>query len=128
MKWRPPRSTRTDTPFPSTTLFRPGLQREAHEPLRGVHPPQRRGRRPARKGGRHHQRDPQRMSEWREVMLGDLCTRVTVGHVGKMADEYVPDGVPFLRSQNAKPFRIKIGRASCRERGVQYGKLTGGRV
>src|SRR3546814_20906314 len=46
------------------------------------------------------------MSEWREVMLGDLCTRVTVGHVGKMADEYVPDGVPFLRSQNVKPFRI----------------------
>src|SRR3546814_12873117 len=46
------------------------------------------------------------MSEWREVMLGDLCTRVTVGHVGKMADEYVPDGVPFLRSQNVKPFRL----------------------
>ena len=46
------------------------------------------------------------MSEWREVTLGDLCDRVTVGHVGKMVDEYVSDGVPFLRSQNVKPFSI----------------------
>ncbi len=46
------------------------------------------------------------MSEWREVTLGDLCDRVTVGHVGKMVDEYVEDGVPFLRSQNVKPFVI----------------------
>jgi type I restriction enzyme, S subunit len=46
------------------------------------------------------------MTEWREVVLGDLCDRVTVGHVGKMADEYVEDGVPFLRSQNISPFAI----------------------
>lgn len=46
------------------------------------------------------------MTEWREVVLGDLCNRVTVGHVGKMADEYVEDGVPFLRSQNVHPFAI----------------------
>jgi type I restriction enzyme, S subunit len=46
------------------------------------------------------------MSEWREVVLGDLCDRVTVGHVGKMADRYVDDGVPFLRSQNVKPFVV----------------------
>lgn len=46
------------------------------------------------------------MTEWRESLLGDLCTRVTVGHVGKMATEYVPDGVPFLRSQNVRPFVI----------------------
>jgi type I restriction enzyme S subunit len=46
------------------------------------------------------------MSEWREVILGDLCARVTVGHVGKMADEYVEEGVPFLRSQNIKAFGI----------------------
>lgn len=47
------------------------------------------------------------MSNWREVTLGDLCTRVTVGHVGKMADEYVERGVPFLRSQNVRPFVIE---------------------
>jgi type I restriction enzyme, S subunit len=46
------------------------------------------------------------MTEWREVVLEDLCDRVTVGHVGKMADEYVEEGVPFLRSQNISPFAI----------------------
>lgn len=47
------------------------------------------------------------MTEWREVTLGDLCERVTVGHVGKMSDRYVDDGVPFLRSQNVKPFVVE---------------------
>lgn len=46
------------------------------------------------------------MTEWREVILGDMCDRVTVGHVGKMADEYVDEGVPFLRSQNIRAFSI----------------------
>ena len=46
------------------------------------------------------------MSEWEEVVLGDLCERVTVGHVGKMATQYVERGVPFLRSQNVRPFVI----------------------
>lgn len=46
------------------------------------------------------------MSGWREVVLGDICDRVTVGHVGKMASEYVEHGVPFLRSQNIRPFSI----------------------
>lgn len=46
------------------------------------------------------------MTEWDELVLGDLCERVTVGHVGKMADRYVDDGVPFLRSQNVKPFVV----------------------
>jgi type I restriction enzyme S subunit len=57
------------------------------------------------------------MTEWREVVLGDLCDRVTVGHVGKMADEYVQEGVPFLRSQNIEPFRISLkGMLSISER------------
>ncbi|MGB3762108.1 MAG: restriction endonuclease subunit S [Ornithinimicrobium sp.] len=46
------------------------------------------------------------MNEWQEVVLGDLCERVTVGHVGKMATQYVERGVPFLRSQNVHPFVI----------------------
>ncbi|WP_204807169.1 hypothetical protein [Mycobacterium riyadhense] len=46
------------------------------------------------------------MSGWSENVLDDLCSRVTVGHVGRMSDEYVDDGVPFLRSQNVKPFVI----------------------
>lgn len=45
-------------------------------------------------------------SGWREVRLEDVCERVTVGHVGPMANEYVEAGVPFLRSQNVQPFHI----------------------
>jgi type I restriction enzyme S subunit len=41
-----------------------------------------------------------------EVLLGDLCQRVTVGHVGPMAAEYKFDGIPFLRSQDIQPFSI----------------------
>ncbi len=36
--------------------------------------------------------------------LADL----TVGHVGSMATEYVNVGVPFLRSQNIRPFRLDL--------------------
>ena len=42
----------------------------------------------------------------RQVKLKDVCLDVTVGHVGPMADEYVDDGIPFLRSQNILPFRL----------------------
>jgi type I restriction enzyme S subunit len=44
--------------------------------------------------------------EWREVMLEDIADRITVGHVGPMVSEYVPHGIPFLRSQNVEPLRI----------------------
>jgi len=42
------------------------------------------------------------------VRLKDVCDRVTVGHVGPMTDEYVADGVPFLRSQNIAPFHLNL--------------------
>ncbi|TDQ52234.1 restriction endonuclease subunit S [Actinorugispora endophytica] len=48
------------------------------------------------------------MSEWPIRKLGDLCTKITVGHVGSMASRYVTKGVPFLRSQNVKPGRIDL--------------------
>ena len=44
--------------------------------------------------------------QWPVVPLEELCDRITVGHVGPMADEYVAEGIPFLRSQNILPFRI----------------------
>lgn len=44
--------------------------------------------------------------EWREALLGDVAEDVTVGHVGPMASEYVPAGIPFFRSQNVEPLRI----------------------
>ena len=45
-------------------------------------------------------------SKPRIVILDDVCDEITVGHVGPMADKYLPDGVPFLRSQNVRPFRF----------------------
>lgn len=41
-----------------------------------------------------------------EVTLGSLCERITVGHVGPMANSYSGSGVPFLRSQDIGEFRI----------------------
>ena len=43
---------------------------------------------------------------WKTYKLEDLTTRVTVGFVGSMAQEYVENGVPMLRSQNIKPFTL----------------------
>lgn len=45
-------------------------------------------------------------SEWQEIALQDLATEITVGFVGPMASEYVPKGIPFLRSLNVEPYRI----------------------
>lgn len=43
---------------------------------------------------------------WEWARFADLCSVVTVGHVGSMASRYVPSGVPFLRSQNVREFRF----------------------
>ena len=40
--------------------------------------------------------------------LGDVCERITVGHVGSMASKYQASGIPFLRSQNVRPFQISL--------------------
>jgi type I restriction enzyme S subunit len=45
---------------------------------------------------------------WEEKCLGDLCTEITVGFVGKMANKYKDTGVPFLRSQNIRPHYISL--------------------
>jgi len=45
-------------------------------------------------------------TEWPLKLLENLATEITVGFVGTMADEYVGDGIPFLRSLNIKPFSI----------------------
>ncbi len=38
--------------------------------------------------------------------LQQLCEKITVGYVGKMANQYVDNGVPFLRSQSIRPYEI----------------------
>lgn len=43
---------------------------------------------------------------WRQVTFAEVCNEITVGYVGAMASEYVPSGVPFLRSMNVRAFRF----------------------
>jgi type I restriction enzyme S subunit len=50
-------------------------------------------------------------NHWPHEKLEDLCQRVTVGHVGPMASEYVESGVPFLRGQNIKRGWLDLGSA-----------------
>lgn len=47
-------------------------------------------------------------SDWPLVELQELATEITVGFVGSMASEYVPEGIPFLRSQNIDPLSINL--------------------
>jgi type I restriction enzyme S subunit len=46
------------------------------------------------------------MNNVRNVVLEDVCEEITVGHVGPMATKYLPEGIPFLRSQNVRPFKF----------------------
>lgn len=43
---------------------------------------------------------------WTQTVFGEICREITVGYVGKMADQYQEEGVPFLRSQNVRPMRF----------------------
>lgn len=44
--------------------------------------------------------------KWEETTLGEVAAEVTVGYVGPMASEYVPEGIPFLRSLNVRPYTV----------------------
>ena len=43
---------------------------------------------------------------WKWIRILDGVERVTVGHVGSMQNEYLPEGLPFLRSQNVRENRF----------------------
>lgn len=45
---------------------------------------------------------------WTDRKLHSICRRITVGHVGSMANLYKPAGIPFLRSQNIRPFSVSM--------------------
>jgi type I restriction enzyme S subunit len=45
---------------------------------------------------------------WLDRQLASLCTEITVGHVGSMKTEYKESGIPFLRSQNIRPFEVSM--------------------
>lgn len=48
---------------------------------------------------------------WVDRQLASLCDDVTVGHVGPMKTQYRESGVPFLRSQNIRPFEVSMDNA-----------------
>jgi type I restriction enzyme S subunit len=53
----------------------------------------------------------QRGKGWADRQLASLCDEITVGHVGPMKTEYKESGVPFLRSQNIRPFEVSMDNA-----------------
>jgi type I restriction enzyme S subunit len=48
---------------------------------------------------------------WVDRNLASLCSEITVGHVGPMKAEYKDGGIPFLRSQNIRPFEVSMDNA-----------------
>ncbi|HHN8406125.1 TPA: restriction endonuclease subunit S [Morganella morganii] len=40
-------------------------------------------------------------------LLGELCHEITVGFVGSMTNEYIENGIPFLRSKNIDEYDVK---------------------
>ncbi len=48
------------------------------------------------------------MKNWTETVLGDVCSQVTVGHVGKTSSHYRDEGVIFLRTQNVTSDGLKL--------------------
>ena len=50
----------------------------------------------------------QRGEGWVDRQLSTLCQGITVGYVGPMATQYRESGIPFLRSQNIRPFEVSL--------------------
>src|SRR3546814_16663427 len=118
---RPPRSTRTDTLFPYTTLFRSG-GRAGKSDSPHVGPAHRMGR-ARRKGSRLAARQ---QSSLGHVMLNALSVDVEdwfqVGAFESTIKRDDWDGLNHRveRNSDAVLALLEIGRASCRERVCQY--------
>jgi len=46
-------------------------------------------------------------SKFETRLLGELCHEITVGFVGTMTNEYIQNGIPFLRSKNIEEYDVK---------------------
>ncbi|MDB4516716.1 hypothetical protein N9089_03875, partial [Crocinitomicaceae bacterium] len=49
---------------------------------------------------------PELPGGWCWASFQQCAWEITVGHVGPMKDQYIEDGIPFLRSQNVRPLRF----------------------
>src|SRR3546814_13347392 len=100
---RPPKSTRTDTPFPYTTLFRSDLHRL--------------GRQVALEADvlpRHLLQEDRLADQLAEVLVAVNRSR----HAGK-GGEFIDHAADVADLADDR-IRTQIGRASCRERVCQY--------
>src|SRR3546814_15756285 len=113
---RPPRSTRTDTLFPYTTLFRSVLGEGAH-PHHAVQS----ARRLVAMAGAEFRHAQRQVAVAGDALLEDLDVPGAVHRLHRqdailgLGDEHVL--VELLPVAGRLP---EIGRASCRERGCQY--------
>src|SRR3546814_13393299 len=117
---RPPRSTRTDTLFPYTTLFRSKSERA--RPRR--RPRNRRRRSPDQPRWRAG-RPPRRIDRPMDKLFPTLCLLWIASEIRILWHRRSGDPA---RKRDAGTLRLlevvigaKIGRAACRERGCQYG-------
>src|SRR3546814_18127054 len=105
----PPRSTRTDTLFPYTPLFRAACHRR-----RAIHPEQRK-----RVEARDLTVRPQL-----HAIEDDSRSRSFGGHIESAGAKAQPPTLPIIGT-GAAVLDIEIGRAPCRERVCQYDELSG---
>src|SRR3546814_15038899 len=116
---RPPRSTRTDTLFPYTTLFRSELHLLVHQNIhRGG-----RGAQLLEVTGLHHAQGPgAREVGEEEVVLHEVMQEGVARQaaVAEAAHEVMPRVRLPVRRRRQPPAGKEIGRASCRERVCQY--------
>lgn len=54
------------------------------------------------------------MNNWSKIELDNVCRHITVGFVGTMAEEYVDEGILFLRSQNILPYSLNLEKSQIK--------------
>src|SRR3546814_13177719 len=121
---RPPRSTRTDTLFPYTTLFRSGVCFQAYDGSPAM---------PTLYISPTGSGSGDGSSAANAATLEDLPQLIAAagpgGEVLLLADQgdyTAPTGALAIVAGGTASAPVKIGRAACRERGGQYGKIEGG--
>ncbi len=111
---------------------RRGLRRKARRAVRGVLPPQRRGRRAAGEGRRRRSRNPRRVTTWQEVTLGDLGEVVTGGTPAARNADWFGDETPFItptdigsndRRANVERWLSAAGRRGLRKKILPQGTV-----
>src|SRR3546814_11970568 len=113
---RPPRSTRTDTLFPYTTLFR---SKEVAASSFISHE-QARARKASRREPRYPFIDTIHDRRTSSPALACLFRRLSAAQPNSYITEIVIPAKPSRNAGDHSPATPQIGRASCRERVFQY--------